>query len=88
MVSLSVASSNLLLNKKDEGATHSIEKSGSGTAFSSYGYGPLDLPDGDKPLTAEGTGSKPVSGTSSIAAVSSGASAQWLAHLAGSMNHR
>ncbi|KIL98890.1 hypothetical protein CCC_02340 [Paramagnetospirillum magnetotacticum MS-1] len=88
MVSLSVASSNLLLNKKENEATHSIEKSGSASAFSNYGYGPLDLPDGNKDITAEGTGTKPVSGTSSIAAVSSGASAQWLAQLAASMNPR
>ncbi len=88
MVSLSVASSSLLLNKKDEGASHSIEKSGSASAFKTYGYGPLDLPDGDKDITADGSGTKPVSGTSSIAAVSSGASAQWLAQLASSMNPR
>jgi len=88
MVSLSVTSSSLLLNKKDEGASHSIEKSGAASAFKTYGYGPLDLPDSDKDVSADGTGTKPVSGTSSISAVSSGASAQWLAQLAGSMSRR
>ncbi len=88
MVSLSVASSSLLLNKKDEGASHSIEKSGAASAFSTYGYGPLNLPDADKEVTEDGSGAKPVSGTASISAVSGGASAQFMAHLVASMNPR
>jgi hypothetical protein len=86
MVSLSLASSSLLLNKKEDGASHSIEKSGAASAFSHYGYGPLDLPDADKEVTADGSGAKPVSGTSSISAISGAGGAQFLAHMVASMN--
>lgn len=86
MVSINPASSSLLLNKKEEGASHSIEKSGAASAFSHYGYGPLDLPDAEKEITADGSGSKPVSGTASISAASGGTSAQFLAHMVASMN--
>ncbi len=88
MVSISTASSPLMLNKKEEGASHSIEKSGAASAFQSYGYGPLDLPDADKEIAEDGSGAKPVSGTASISAVSGGSSAQFLAHLVASMNPR
>lgn len=86
MISLNSAASHILLNKKDEAGSHSIEKSGSSSALSTYGYGPLDLPDADKEATADGSGAKPVSGTSSIAAVSGGGGAQFLAHMVASMN--
>jgi hypothetical protein len=84
MVSINSVASHLLLNKKEKEDSHSIEKSGSESAFSSYGFGPLDLPDGDSKNAANGIGSKAASGTSSIAAASGGASAQFLAHLAAS----
>lgn len=88
MVSINAAASHLLLNKKEGGASHSIEKSGAASAFQTYGYGPMDLPDADKQTAADGSGAKPVSGTSSIAAVAGGASAQFLAQLAGSQLRR
>lgn len=86
MISLNSAASHILLNKKEEAGTHSIEKSGSSSALSTYGYGPLDLPDAEKEATADGSGAKPVSGTSSISAISGAGGAQFLAHMVASMN--
>ncbi|MBI3446565.1 MAG: hypothetical protein HY055_14705 [Magnetospirillum sp.] len=80
-----------MLNKKDEAnSSHSTrpEKSGAASAFSSYGFGPLDLPDGENRTSADGTTTKPVSGTSSISAISGGTSAGWLAQLAASVTPR
>jgi hypothetical protein len=88
MVSINAAASHLLLNKKGEGASHSIEKSGASSAFQTYGYGPMDLPDADKKAAADGSGAKPVSGTSSIAAVGGSASTQFLAHLMGAAGRK
>ena len=90
MVAISGAAAHILLNKKEEASSHSTrpEKSGAASAFSSYGFGPLDLPDGDNRTSADGNSTKPVSGTSSLAAISGGASAGWLAQLAASVNSR
>lgn len=80
MDSVNAVASHILLNKKEKEDSHSIEKSGAASAYSSYGYGPLDLPDENSGSKA----AKPASGTSSIAAASAGASVPFLAHLAAS----
>lgn len=81
MMTLTSAASASLLNRKEEAGTHSIEKTGSSSAFSDYGFGPLELPDGDKEMSADGMNAKGVSGTSSIAAISGGTSAAFLTQL-------
>jgi hypothetical protein len=85
MQALSSVSKTLLLNRKDEAATHSTrpEKSGTASAFASYAFGPMDMPDKSSPAKVDGLRGKAVTGASSVTPTVS-SSAAFLTQLAAS----
>ncbi len=87
MQALSGASSHILLNRKDNPASHSTRKASSGPsgAFATYAFGPMDLPDSKKGTDVEGAKKKASTGNTSISAAT-GSSVGWLTQLAVSQN--
>ncbi|TAN73524.1 MAG: hypothetical protein EPN20_03195 [Magnetospirillum sp.] len=85
MQALSSVSQNLLLNRKDEAASHSTrpEKTGTASAFASYAFGPMDMPDKDRPAKIDANHGKAVTGASSVTSTVS-SSAAFLTQLAAS----
>ena len=85
MQALTSVSQNLLLNRKDEAASHSTrrETTGPASTFASYAFGPMDMPDKDKPAKIDGIRGKAVTGTSSVTQTVS-SSAAFLTQLAAS----
>jgi hypothetical protein len=79
---LTGASSHLLLNRKDNATSHSTRKesTGASSAFAKYGYGPMDMPDGNNGTDVLGA-KKSGASTSSVAAATGG-SVGWLTQLA------
>lgn len=75
-----VGSSHLLLNRKDDPASHDTRpaKTGPASAFATHAFGPMDLPGKDKATAVDGTGS---TSNSSVSAATS-SSIGWLTHLA------
>ncbi|OAN43964.1 hypothetical protein A6A04_08765 [Paramagnetospirillum marisnigri] len=87
MQALSGASSHILLNRKDNPASHSTRKAASGpsSAFATYAFGPMDLPDKNKGTDVEGARKNSAQGNKSVAAATGG-SVGWLTQLAVSQN--
>ena len=85
MQALSSVSQNLLLNRKDEAASHSTRRETNGPAgtFASYAFGPMDMPDQDKPAKVDPNRGKVVTGSSAVTSTVS-SSAAFLAHLSAS----
>ena len=85
MQALSSVSQNLLLNRKDEAASHSTrrETTGPGSTFANYAFGPMDMPDKGGPAKVDNSRGKAVTGPSSVTS-SISSSAAFLTHLAGS----
>ncbi len=85
MQALTSVSQNLLLNRKDEAASHSTrrETTGPASTFASYAFGPMDMPDKDKPAKVDPSHGKVVTGSSSVTPTVS-SSAAFLAHLSAS----
>ena len=85
MEAVTSVSQNLLLNRKDDAASHSTRPKTTGPAstFASYAFGPMDMPDQDRPAKVTNNCGKAVTGTSSsLSQISS--SAAFLTHLAAS----
>jgi hypothetical protein len=78
-----VGSSHLLLNRKDDPASHSTRpaKTGPASAFATHAFGPMDLPDKDKGTTIDGSNPSGAGGNTSVSAATS-SSIGWLTHLA------
>lgn len=87
MEALSGTSSNILLNRKDNSASHSTRKASSGpsSTFASYGFGPMDLPDKNNGTDEAATKKKAATGNTSVASAVGG-SVGWLTQLAVSQN--
>ncbi len=88
MQAISAGPAHLLLNRKDNPADHSTRpaKTGAASAFSSYAFGPLDLPDAHN--GADVYGSKgAVTGSSSISSATGG-NVGWLTQLAASQSQK
>jgi hypothetical protein len=87
MVGLVGAPAHILLNRKDDAASHSTRKqtSVSGAAFNSYSFGPMDLPDGENKAGVEG-GKKAAAGSTATTKSINGGVAGFLTHLAASQH--
>ena len=85
MQALSSVSQTLLLNRKDEAASHSTrpEKTGPASTFASYAFGPMDMPDKAAPAKTNATHGKSVTGSGAVTSSLSG-SAAFLTQLAAS----
>ncbi len=85
MQALSSVSNTLLLNRKDEAASHSTrrETSGPASTFASYAFGPMDMPEDGKAAKPAGHHGKAVTGTSSVTS-SLSSSAAFLTQLSAS----
>ena len=85
MEAVTSVSQYLLLNRKDDAASHSTRPKTTGPAstFASYAFGPMDMPDKDKPAKVDPSHGKVVTGSSAVTPTVS-SSAAFLAHLAGS----
>ncbi|CAA7617354.1 conserved hypothetical protein [Candidatus Terasakiella magnetica] len=86
MPTLTGAPSHILLNRKDQPASHSTrpEKTGPASAFSSYAFGPMDMPDSKNGADVSGTKAKAISGASSLSSVHNGIG--WMTQLAASQH--
>lgn len=89
MTAINGAPSHILLNRKDNAASHSTrpQTKGASGAFASYGFGPLDLPDNANKAGVEG-GKKAASGTVPASGPMRGNDIGWLTTLSVSQNKR
>ncbi|CAA7617074.1 hypothetical protein [Magnetospirillum sp. SS-4] len=78
-----VGTSHLLLNRKDDPASHDTRpaRTGPASAFATHAFGPMDLPDKNKATTIDGTRQGGAGGNTSVSAATS-SSIGWLTHLA------
>ena len=84
MEALTGAPSHVLLNRKDQASNHSTRKlrnGAGGSAFQSFGYGPLDLPDGRNKSSGVDDDTTKKAATGNKLNSSMQGNIGWLAHL-------
>jgi hypothetical protein len=88
MEALTGAPAHILLNRKDDAASHSTRpaKKGGAGAFAAYSFGPLELADGKNKAGVDGA-KKPVTGAGSIG-TTRGSDIGWMTQLAASQHQK